>query len=191
MATRWLRKGESQNAGVGVDRNCESIFSGDRDVTAATRGRPANQRGPWAQPGERPDGPIRGLAARCVTGRTPHAVANQRAPRLVRANVTERTKGAQGACARVSVTASARARGRRERKREERRGEGRRGEARRRWRWRQRRRHRRKFPAPPPTGARSRGSARFPPRGVGGAAPPGPASDARGRAERRAGPRAL
>lgn len=129
MATRWLRKGESQNAGVGVDRNCESIFSGDRDVTAATRGRPANQRGPWAQPGERPDGPIRGLAARCVTGRTPHAVANQRAPRLVRANVTERTKGAQGACARVSVTASARARGRRERKREERRGEGRRGEA--------------------------------------------------------------
>lgn len=143
--------------------------------------RPTNQRSPGTQPGERLSGPIRNLAARCVTGCTPHAVANQRAPRPDRADVAERAREPR-ARARGFPLPLARARGGRVRKREERRGEGRRGggggaEA--------------GFPRRLPPGVRDRGSVRFPPRGIGGAAPPGPASDARGRAERRAGPRAL
>lgn len=90
--------------------------------------RPTNQRSPGTQPGERPGGPIRDLAARCVTGCTPHAVANQRAPRPDRADVAERAREPR-ARARGFPLPLARARGGRVRKREERRGEGRRGEA--------------------------------------------------------------
>lgn len=92
---------------------------------AGPPGQSARPRGPARRKARRPNqGPRRA----CVTGRTPHAVANQRAPRPVRADVGEPTRGPR-ARARGFPLPLARARGRRERKREEWRGEGRRGGA--------------------------------------------------------------
>lgn len=172
---------------------------GERDVTAATRGHPANQRAPGGlarRPNQGPRCAVRHRPknARCcqsvgakVRPRWRHG-AHEGVPGRVRAGFRYRWR------ARVAgVRGSGRSGGGRgeDRRGEERGGGGGGGtsttttEA----------GFPLRLPAPPSTGnARQRQRPLLrppPPRGVGRAGRPGPASDARGRAERRAGPRAL
>lgn len=122
---------------------------GERDVTAATRGHPANQRAPGGpSPATQSGTSLRGAspaekrALLPISGRQgPSALASRSA------------RGGSRARARGFPLPLARARGRRERKREERRGEGRgqerRGEGRRRRRRHLHHHHRGRLPAPP------------------------------------------
>lgn len=159
-----------------------SDYAGPSGQSARPRGpSPATQSGTslrGASPAEK-------RALRPISGRQgPSALASRSG------------RGGPRARARGFPLPLARARGRRERKREERRGEGRGEKLRRR---RHHHHHRGRLPAPPSCSAFHRqrqteaapASPPPPPRGVGRAGRPGPASDVRGRAERRAGPRAL
>lgn len=176
-------------AGAAAARQTRDRRPGRHSGCARPPSQSARSRDPARPTARRPNRrPRDAVRHRPNTARSGQSAGAKTRPRWRR----EAGEGPQGACARVSVTAGARAwQAWEEAGGAEGGGEARRGEVE---AAAPPRPARGRFSAPPYTGSvRQRQRPRSPPhpRGLGGAAPPGPASDARGRAERCAETRAL